>query len=107
MTEPPNGLTELLWHATAADQVYEILKREQCLTPAALKERKDVIAAITRAGAAHEKQVAALLVGGSREYFIVAALFEASYLNRKARKLFETSTVSKRDKTPRPWWKFW
>ena len=106
MAEPPNALTDLLRRKTP-EEMYEVLKTEQCLTPAAMRERDRVVVLVKEAEASSRRQVDARMVGPTREYVIVGALFEASYLNDKARRLLATSTVSKWSRSSKPWWKFW
>ncbi len=45
MAEPPNALTELLWHKTP-EEMYDILKEEQCLSATATQNRNQVITLI-------------------------------------------------------------
>lgn len=106
MAEPPNALTELLWGAKTPDEIYGILNANQCLTPLAMQEPDQVIAAIKGADA-HHQQVFAGIAGPTREYVIAGALIEAGFLNDKARRLLATNTVSKWARNSRPWWKFW
>lgn len=109
MAEPPNALTDLLRGKTP-EEIYETLETKQCLTPAAVRERDHVIAVIKDAEASHRQQVAALMVGPTREYVIAGALFGASYLNDKARKLLAANTVNNavnRARSSRSWWKLW
>jgi hypothetical protein len=62
MAEPPNALTQLLLGKNP-EETYEILKMEQCLTPAAMQERDHVIAVIKDAEASHRQQVDARMAG--------------------------------------------
>lgn len=105
MAEPPNALTDLLRGKTP-EEMHEILETNQCLTPAAVREKDHVIAVIKNAEVSHRQQVAALMVGPTREYMIAGALREASYLTDKARGLLATNTVN-RSRSSRPWWKLW
>jgi len=107
MAEPPNALTDFLRKAATPEEVYEILNKEKCLTPLAARERSKVIEVINDAEASHRRQVAAVMVGGTREYVIAGALFNASYLNNKARRLLDTQTVFKSDNRTKTWWRFW
>jgi hypothetical protein len=92
VVEPPNALTDLLRHKTP-EEMYEILKTEQCLTAAAMQD--EVIALIKEAEASHRQEVGAGTVGPTREYVIVGASLEASYLNDRARRLLATITVGR------------
>ena len=38
MAEPPNALTDLLWYKSP-EEMYEILKREECLSSTAIENR--------------------------------------------------------------------
>jgi hypothetical protein len=107
MAEPPNALTDLLRKGQTPEEIYKILRKETCLTPFAMREQDNVITVIQNAEASHLQQVAAGLVGGTREYVIVGSLFTASYLNDKARKLLGTDTRPAAGRNMKPWWKLW
>ncbi len=107
MAEPPNALTDLLRKGQTPEEVYRILREETCLTPSAMREQDKVIAVIQNAESSHRQQVAAGLVGGTREYVIVGSLFNASYLNNTARKLLGTDTRPTGGRDIKPWWKLW
>lgn len=98
MAEPPNALTELLWGKTPAE-MYEVLKKEQCLSVTATQNRERVVALIKETDASFRRRPP--MAGPTVYYEIVGALFEASYLNDRAHTLLETNTVE-RWQNPRP-----
>ncbi len=92
MTEAPMPSTELLWGKTP-EEMYEILKKEQCLSATATQYRERVIALIKETEASFRQQPP--MPGPTVYYVIVGALLEASHLNDKARKLLATNTVER------------
>ena len=100
MVEPPNELTTLLLDATP-EEIYDRLRRERCLTAAALKERQKTIAVIRDGESEWRRDSGQGLVGGSREYVIVLHLAHHALLTRRARRLLNLVLVRQR------WWQLW
>src|SRR2546425_7689926 len=92
MAEPPNALTDLLWYKSP-EEMYEILKREECLSSTAIENRDQVAALMKQPDAAARLEQARGMVGATPQYQVVVVLLGASYLSDKARKLLATNTV--------------
>ena|SRR2546427_12411534 len=92
MAEPPNALTDLLWYKSP-EEMYEILKGEECLSSTAIQNRDQVVALMKQADGAARLEQAREMVGATPQYQVVVVLLGASCVSDKARKLLTTNMV--------------
>jgi len=87
-----NALTEHLYGGKTLDEIYDILRRERCLSPVGIERRAQVIAVAVDAEAEWRRDDERGVVGGTREYRIAFTLMSKGYLNARAKKLFNKIT---------------
>ncbi|MGH9515814.1 MAG: hypothetical protein ACRD3P_09090 [Terriglobales bacterium] len=100
MAEPPNRFTALILDKNA-EETYDILRRERCLSSSGLEQRKNAIAQINEAVAEARHQGEQHMVGGTSGLLIFIRLAQRGFLNRRAKRLFNSILVRQH------WWQFW
>ena len=100
MAEPPNRLTTLLLNKTP-EEIYEILRRERCLTRAALNEPQKTIAVIREGEAEARRNYEQRLLGPTGEYIIALHLGSHGFLSQRAKRLLNRVIIRQH------WWQFW
>ena len=104
MVEIPNKLNSMLWDCKTADDIYERLHRKRCLSKDGQEDRAAAVASLEEGEAEWRRDLADPgFCGGSREWYVIAALMRGGYLNNRARKLTAASLIT----AERPWWQFW
>jgi hypothetical protein len=104
MVEIPNKLGWALRDCKTADDIYVRLHRERCLLKDGQVDRAAAVTLIEQAEAAWRREMADRgFCGGSREWFVIVALMNGGYLNRRAGKLFAKKLIP----AQHPWWQFW
>ena len=91
---PPNGLTDLLGDSRTAEEMGEVLRRENYLSERGVEDFSGMVQLIEDTWRAHEETVArrsASWVGGpSHVDAIAGALVNSPYLNARAHQLYDT-----------------
>jgi hypothetical protein len=104
MVEIPNKLNALLRDCRAAEEVYEKLRGERCLSKNGRVNRAAAVASIEEGEAEWRRELADPgFCGGSREWYVVAALMRDGHLNNRASKLMSKSLITE----AKPWWQIW
>jgi hypothetical protein len=106
MAEPPNKLTALIggWtdhRNTSPEEIYEVLRRERCLSPEGLQRRNEAMMAIKKGDAESRRNAEQRLAGATREYIILGHLGERGFLNSRARRWLNSVLIRQH------WCQFW
>jgi hypothetical protein len=105
---PPTKFTTLLYAEKTPAEMYERLKREDCLSDDGLNNKAEVISLISNVLKVWKEKDpnAPIIYGGGPVDDIADNLLRSNYLNENVHRLHRPHLYESETRST-PWWKFW